>query len=185
MHIKPLAAQETVFFHHYQTTSFQNRPPQPARFFLRSSPPPPPYNPRPALSTNYKTNTSPTPPAPSIFRRLPPPNTSTVPTFNQGTNSHHAVRPTYPPPPPLSHTHLANTPIPNSWLGREPEKLPNLSAGALARSGEQRYSPLDDWHRTPHAHEQLAVYGRSWRSDRVWEREREMERRRAEERKRR
>ncbi|KAF6219969.1 hypothetical protein HO133_003794 [Letharia lupina] len=70
------------------------------------------------------------------------------------------------------------------WLGKEPEKLPKLSADTLARYGGQKHSALDDWYRTPQTHEQLAVNGSSARSDRMWEREREMEWRRAEERRR-
>lgn len=71
------------------------------------------------------------------------------------------------------------------WLGKEPEKRPKLSASNLARQGGQRYSPLDHWNRTTHTHEQLAVTGRTARSDRARDREREMQRRRAEERSRR
>lgn len=89
------------------------------------------------------------------------------------------------PPPSLSLADQADNSFFSSlysWLGKEPAKLPNLSADILARHGEQRHSALDYWYRTPHTHEQLAVNGRSVRSDRMWEREREMEWRRAEER---
>ncbi|CAF9937446.1 hypothetical protein IMSHALPRED_011141 [Imshaugia aleurites] len=64
------------------------------------------------------------------------------------------------------------------WQGREPERLPRLSADALARQGQHTHSALHDWYRTPHRHEELAVNGRSAMSDGMTERERERERER-------
>ena len=116
------------------------------------------------------------------------PHTLSVSTGN--TIAHKAVMPFVPlvsfpfpfHPPSIANQANISPFLLHSWL---PDKLPKLSSTNLARNAEPRRSALDDWSRTRYTHEELAVTGRSERSDRAWERERERERKRAEERARR
>ena len=97
--------------------------------------------------------------------------------------SNNAVSPPSVSPHPRSQTQLTSPTKPPSWLGPEPTKL---SASNLARNGAQHggrnYSAIDTWSRDRQRYDELAVTGRTERTERAREIERERERRRAAER---